>query len=73
MARKIHHNPDLYLKGALVCASEKARIQGIGGDCGIVISRYPKDQRVTVRWCGRHGEERWHVDLLDRLEKYNAQ
>jgi hypothetical protein len=59
------HNPDLYGKGVKVKPSKEARRQAIGGKVGIVVSRYPIYQLVSVKWDGKHTSERWHVDLLN--------
>ena len=62
------HNPDHYSKGTRVKPSRHAVGQGIGGKIGTVISCWPVYQIVTVKWDGKRGDERWHVDLLDRTQ-----
>ncbi len=62
------HNPDHYRDGTRVIPSMEATKQAIGRHVGTVVSRYPNEQIVTVKWNGKSRPERWHVDLLDIIK-----
>jgi hypothetical protein len=63
------NNPDHFYRGAHVKMSEEGARQfpRRTDRVGRVISPYPRDQIVGVRWNGLKTPERLHIDFLERL------
>ena len=65
------HNPNHYTRGTIVGTTEEADKMDLnrGREWGTVTSQYPNQQMVTVRWHGTGQYERWHVDLLEVIDR----
>ena len=61
-------NPDHFTQGTKVQLSDIGNQQRIAkmGATGIVTSKYPMAQIVTVRWDHKKSTDRLHVDFLKR-------
>ena len=65
------NNPDHYTRGTIVGTNEEADKMDLtrNREWGTITSQYPKSQMVTVRWHGTGRFERWHVDLLEVIDR----
>jgi hypothetical protein len=67
----MNSNPDHFPQGTKVEASVLGNEQRIGrlGAIGIVTSKYPSAQIVTVQWDYKKSRDRLHVDFLKPIRK----
>jgi hypothetical protein len=69
------NNPDHYTKRTRVRLSPKGKRQEIAraGAIGVVTSRWPVFQVVTVQWDHKKSRDRIHVDLLEPTDRLTLQ
>lgn len=69
------NNPDHYGRGTIVGPTQEAEDMDLvrNRKWGTVTSHYPVYQMVTVRWHGNGKFEKWHVDLLEVIDRPEKQ